>query len=430
MHRSAGIVLALSLCLGCGKSPTQPGTSPSTTPGPSGAPVAKLQIKVDEGMSRDAIASMSDVTVDATSSTGTGALTFSIDFGDGTVATSTTAHHTYATAGTFTIAATVTDAQGRKTTDSSAIIVKAVTGRWFQAEYVARARRIEVRQMSIDAQDGLQIRGVYRSTGSADRPFTATLTPPRQIQIAIAGGAGLSGLLPDHLNDATTPWTLLAQGDSVDGERLDFRIVIGDTAGEPPVADMTLRFGSDGAYAPIAGITPVDVDGTASRGTNLLYFIEFGDGAIATTSQASRVVDVKTGPLTARLTVVDQFGRSDSRSRQYYLVTLTTGSMDDWFTGLLPDGARLYFTFGERSGTKYSASFTRPRPYPQSDYLGRGTAVLSGDGDVRVTIPASGIEFVGKLAVQTSASGQTRLILIQHGGPDDGRTWHLYYYAY
>ena len=210
-------VLAV-VVVACG---SHPPTSPSSTaPGtvPSADPVARVQVKVDDGTPRDVLASTSEVVVDASASTGSGTLTFAIDFGDGTSATDATARHTYASAGTFTIVATVTDAQGRKATESSAIAVKAVTGRWFQAEYVKRSNRVEVRQLSIDAQDGLTVRGSYRTTGNADRSFTGTLTAPRTIQIALSGGAGLLGLLPDRLNDATTAWTLVARGDSVDGE--------------------------------------------------------------------------------------------------------------------------------------------------------------------------------------------------------------------
>src|SRR5215510_6950296 len=135
----AGAVLATLLVAGCGsKSPVQPTTPSSPTPGPTASadPVARVQVKVDDGTPRDALASMSEVIVDASGSTGSGALTFAVDFGDGTSATGAIARHTYAGAGTFTIAATITDAQGRKATESSAIAVKAVAGRWFQAGYV------------------------------------------------------------------------------------------------------------------------------------------------------------------------------------------------------------------------------------------------------------------------------------------------------
>jgi len=96
----AGAVLVTLLVAGCGKkSPTQP-TAP-VAPGPttSADPVVRVQIKVDDGTPRDVLASMSEVVVDASGSTGVGALTFAIDFGDGASATAATARHTYASPG-------------------------------------------------------------------------------------------------------------------------------------------------------------------------------------------------------------------------------------------------------------------------------------------------------------------------------------------
>jgi hypothetical protein len=200
-----------------GKSPTQPAASGPTA---SADPVARVQVKVDDGTQREALASISDVAVDASASTGSGALTFSIDFGDGTSATTATARHTYGSPGTFTVVATVAYAQGRKATGSSQVTVKAVTGRWYQAEYVRRSDRVEVRQLTVTSQDGLSVRGIYGTTGNTDRSFAGTLTPPREIRIAISGGAGLidpSGQAERQRADLT----LAAQGDSVDGERLD-----------------------------------------------------------------------------------------------------------------------------------------------------------------------------------------------------------------
>jgi hypothetical protein len=128
MGRFLGAVLACVFCVGCsGTSPTQP-TTPSTTPPASEIPVVRLQIRVDGGTPGNVIASISEVVVDASGSTGTGPLVFTVDFGDGTVATTATARHVYATPGTFTIVADVADAQGRKALSvSTSITVKAVT---------------------------------------------------------------------------------------------------------------------------------------------------------------------------------------------------------------------------------------------------------------------------------------------------------------
>jgi PKD repeat protein len=50
---------------------------------------------------------------------------YSIDFGDGTVVTSSTGNHAYTAAGTYTVTATATDNAGAKTTSTSSVAVKA-----------------------------------------------------------------------------------------------------------------------------------------------------------------------------------------------------------------------------------------------------------------------------------------------------------------
>jgi PKD domain len=427
--QSLAPVLAIVLA-SCGGS--RPPTSPSSTSPPpttgAGAPTVTLDVKADGAGSRDAIASLSEVIVDASGSSGTG-LTFAIDFGDGASATGATVRHTYTAAGTFMIVCTATDTQGRKATGSSQVSVKAMTGRWFQAQYVDRSKRVEIRRLTIAAQDGTSLRGTYQTTGDADRSVTGTLTPPRNVRLVMNGGAALEGVIPDRLDDPAGTWPLSSTGDTLNG-RLEFRPIVGDPTGAPPVADMKMRFGNDNGWRPIPAVTPVQIDGTSSQGTDLSYFIEFGDGFAATTSQATRVVDIEpyAYSLTARLTVVDRFGRSDSRSRDYYFLVMPAGGGgDSWFTGYLPDGA-LWMTFPSRSGATYSVSFSRNRLYPQPGYFGSGSAIVSGYDDIRVTIPALGIEFRGKITID---SGQTTwLTVVQYGGPDDGRTWKLYIRSY
>src|SRR4249920_3901575 len=108
------------MCVACGGS-HQTATAPSTTPATpvSGSgPTVRFEIKVDDQSARDAVAPLSDVIIDASGSVGTGSLTFSLDYGDGFVATSSSAHHSYSAAGTYTVTATVTDGQARKASDS------------------------------------------------------------------------------------------------------------------------------------------------------------------------------------------------------------------------------------------------------------------------------------------------------------------------
>ena len=53
-----------------------------------------------------------------------------------------------------------------------------------------------------------------------------------------------------------------------------------------------------------------------------------------------------------------------------------------------------------------------------------------GYDDIRITIPALGIEYRGGLTTGRPPEGGVWLTLVQYGGPDDGRTWRLYMRSY
>ena len=425
-NRIAAIVLALS-CLAwsaCGGSHPSP-TSPSTPTGsPTGSgPVVRLDVKADDLGSSEAVVGLSNVLADASASTGTGTLTFAIDFGDGSTSTAATARHTYNTAGTFTITATVTDGQGRKVTDAKPITVTSVAGRWFEAEYVPRSRQVEVRRLTVTSQDGLTIRGSYQ-VNNLDRSFTGTLEPPRSARIALDGGATLDGVLPGRLNVEGENWFLQAHGDTVDGERLEFRAITADPGSAPPDADYKLSFdnGVD-AWAPFAALTPVHIDASLSRGEGLTYFLEFGDGFVATTSLGSHVVDAPDVPaLTARVTVVDRFGRSNAEAVNYFVFELGIGrprfTGDYWISS--GSATTLFVEFLQRTGVNYVGEASLSGGTNRVTALG----TLGANGDIRIVLPESGIEFRG--TVKEGVGYNATMTLVQSGGASDGKTWNLY----
>ena len=109
--RRTSLLAILVVCAACGSHPpTSPSSSGPPVTAPSGAPTAAIDVKADAAGSRDAVAALSEVIVDASGSTGTG-LTYAIEFGDGATATTATAKHVYAAPSTYTVTATVTDAQ-------------------------------------------------------------------------------------------------------------------------------------------------------------------------------------------------------------------------------------------------------------------------------------------------------------------------------
>jgi PKD repeat protein len=419
----ARIIVAASFlfstaCGGPHQSPTSASPTPPT-PIPGNAPTVRVEIKVDDSGARDAVVQLSDVFVDASGSAGTGSLTFSLDYGDGFVASSSTAHHAYSVAGTYTVTVTVTDGQARKTSDSRQVTVRSLAGSWFEAEYVQKSRRVEVRRLTVTAQDGLTIRGRYEVTGAASRSFTGTLTAPRTARTVIDDGATLEGVIPDRLNDAAAKWMMQARGDTVDGERLEFQPIVGDATSPAPDAVMKFRFPPDDAWAPIAAVSPIEIDGAASRGSGLAYFIEFGDGYESAGPQAVHVVDAPEVPqIRAQLTVVDAFGRSDSESLPYNPFVLN-GLGDYWYRkddGTTDTSYRLFFK--TRSGADYTGS---------AIVFGVSStplkATLSSPNRIRIVLAERGIELQGEIKFGRPGYSATDMTLRQVGGPDNGRIW-------
>jgi len=406
---------------------SHPPTTPSSTATPttgSGAPVAAIEVKADAAGSRDAIASLSEVVVDASASAGQG-LTFAIDFGDGATATTASATHVYAAPGTYTVAATVTDAEGRKATSTKQIAVRDVRGSWYQAGFVDRTRRVEVRRLGIDAQTGTTVRGTYRVTGDLDRAFTGTLIPPRDIRIATNDGVSLIGTLPGRWNDEAITWTLIPSGDSTDGQRLEFHAIAGAPDGPPPAAHLRISFEGGLFNQPIASLTHVRLDGSSSRGAGLAYFIEFGDGAASAGPQATRVLEGGT----PRLTVVDRFGRSASDSPGlFYLATLLSGVQEAGWSGSAGPGTSLGVAFFSRNGVTYKGrigALCVPETPQCTSFRADAVATLSGVRDIRIDVPSTGTTYQG--TVSMSDLGQGVMTLVQSGGAQAGLTWRLIY---
>jgi hypothetical protein len=316
---------------------------------------------------------------------------------------------------------------------------------------------VQVRRLTIESQTDTTIRGSYRLEAGYDDygyplsrtlKVTGTLIPPRSIRLTVDRGPTLEGALPGRVNDPSDPFALLLRGESdwADGERLEFRAVSGTPEGPPPVAEMKVSIGSENPWeyemyktiGPILAVTPVQIDATASRGTDLTYLIDFSDGrGIATTSLATRAMEpVEHDPYVsfsygARVTVVDRFGRSHTRSTGISPFSMPWGGGGDiWATRNEPDG-KLSMWFRYLRGATYSAWFSREGP-GSSGYASEqgsakfpGVATLTANGGITVSVPGMGIEFRGTLTLKPRRD-DIRLTLVQHGGRDNGRTWQLH----
>src|SRR5215217_1260545 len=198
MSRPGSVLLALLLLvpsLSCGRSPAQPTSTPVVTTA-AAAPAAAIAVTVDSTGAREAIAGVTDVSVDASASTGS-ALRYRIEFGDGAASTERTARHTYTTAGTYKIAVTVTDDAGRSAGAASEVVVASPLGRWVHAGSFARANRVGVWALTITAQDGTTVRGVLTEDNADRGTVTGSIAADRRVRFVLdRSGESLDGVIP------------------------------------------------------------------------------------------------------------------------------------------------------------------------------------------------------------------------------------------
>ncbi len=414
MRVGAGLIIAV-LALGCGdSSPTQPTANPG--PGDSAGPTARLVVTIDSLGSREAVTALSDVTIDASGSSGA-SLTFRVDFGDGATATQSVARHVYGAPGTYTATITVTDASGRTSTASSQIVVGSPLGTWTYSGYLARVRYVAVRTLALTTQDGRTVRGVLRAAGSGDRPIAGTLSGERSVRLVLDDQSEtLEGVIPGVLTGESGPWELLARGGSVDGERLRFVPLRGEPSAPPPDAVLKMRFFSFSAPFAVQGFSPILFDGSTSRGEGLRYFIEFGDREFSTEPSAVHPI-ATAGTYPARLTVVDSAGRSDQETTTFEVRSLVTGGNYHWWEG--PAG-QLWFT--SQDGAQLRGTFD---DNPSRAWTGF-TGTLSGERDIRLVMADGTTVLEGTLELNRHWP-DTGLVLTQRGGARNGQTHSFYY---
>ncbi len=414
-----------ALAVGCGKdsSPTQPTTNPS---GNTDGPAAKLTVTIDSLGSGEAVTGLSNVTVDARESSGSG-LTYRVDFGDGATATEAVARHVYGAVGTFRVAVTVTDASGRTSSASREVAVSSPVGAWLSSGYLSRARQVEVRTLTLTGQDGRTLRGVLGVTGERERAVTGTLSGERAVQFVLDDGSEtLEGVLPGVLSGESSRLALVARGGRADGERLEFVPLRGEPSGSPPDAVLKMRFFSFGAPFAVQGFSPILFDGSTSRGDGLTYFIEFGDREFSTEQSAVHPIanaDCPHGirlpcPYTARLTVVDRFGRSDQEVVSFDVTSLVTRGYYVFWQG--NDGIVVFDSQDGREVTGIFQSYSGG--YPGTRFSG----TLSGERDIRLVVAGSDIVLTGTLSLQGS-QWDWRLMLTQSGGAQPGKTYEFYF---
>ncbi len=343
---ACAVLAAALLSAGCrgGQEAATIVSSPTTPSAPTveNRPLeATLSVRVDGASGREAIAVVSDVTVDLSTSGASGRLRYAVSFGDGTSASEALSHHTYQSPAIYTVVAVVSDDSGRSQTVTGNVVVKTLTGTWFHAGWNEQARKFERRLLTITDQDGTSLRGFYGLTNTPDRALSGAISPGRAVRIVVNGGETLEGLVPDRLG-VDMPWQLVGHGAQVEGGRMPFTPVIGTPAGPPPDAVLKIVPNSTSDYPMvIAGRSRTVYDGSGSRGEQLSYVIEFGDGGVSTAASAQHTFSELTSEASpvrciwpsraATLWVVDRFGRVDAESVPVPLLQVTNCNSEDYW---------------------------------------------------------------------------------------------------
>ena len=426
------LTLAVGGCSGTPSAPTPPAeTAPAQTSG--AAPVAVVKLTVDSLGSLEAVAAVSEVMFDAGESTGT-RLRYRIDFGDGSVGSDRLARHVYAAPGTYHVTVTVTDEGNRTATTTRDVVVGSPLGLWVHSGYFARINRVEVRSLAITAQDGATLRGVLTKDSTGRTPFNGVITADRRVRFTLEGTTeSLEGAIPSMLTSDGSAWPLALRGGALDGESSTFRRVVGEAVGPPPAASLRMRFFSFGAPFAVKQISPVLFDGSNSRGEDLTYYIEFGDGQVVTAQTATHPLDQQ-GHHTARLTVVDRFGRSNTESTSYWVEALNSGGPDLSYYWLgSSDACQCVATVGFY--TQQGTGVTGTHDVTLRGFGGSSRSSVAGTvssaGDVQLAMAGSNITLSGRMTLPGEGvySRDNSLILTFRGGPHDGVTITLHPYS-
>ena len=301
-------------------------------------------------------------------------------------------------------------------------MVASTVGTWVHAGYLASIGRVEARSLTIRTQDADAVTGMVTKDG-VPAPFTGSIRRDRQVRLVLDGTSEvLEGGIPSALSADGVEWPLSLQGRSARAESLAFKRAAGQPSGPGPDADLGMRFFSFSAPYAIKQISPVLFDGSASRGDGLSYFIEFGDGQVATTSRATHPLE-REGSYTVRLTVVDRFGRSDSESLTYRVASLLTEYDLAWRgKGARCQACSVLLEIYKQEGTSITGDFLEfDGLYPVRTPF---TGTVDSDGTVRLALQGSSGTLDGALVL---SGVRSRLTLTYHGGPRDGATLSLEY---
>jgi PKD repeat protein len=277
------------------------------------------------------------VTFNATA-TGTGALTYNWNFGDGTTASGTlNAAHVYADNGTYTATLTVKDTSGKSVTDSAVVTVKNIAP-------------------TINAG------GPYSATPGTAVAFKSTVTDPSSMDTA----AGFT--YSWNFGDGTTSTSANPSHAYTTAGNYTVSLTVKDKDGGTRTANTTAAISTSTSTGPTAnaGLDIASNEGAsvtfnaAATGTGpLTYSWNFGDGTTSTSTLKAAHVYADNGTYTATLSVKDANGKSITDSAVVTVKNIApTATLSGSYTGTAGTAVSFNTAVTDPSSKDTAAGFT------------------------------------------------------------------------
>jgi hypothetical protein len=177
-----------------------------------------------------------------------------------------------------------------------------------------------------------------------------------------------------------------------------------------------LSVGRGGSTPPVAVVnfTQMLFDGSRSEGDGLTYLLEYGDGASSAEAVTTHRVNPGGSPprpktrLTARLTVMDRHGRTDSTTQPYFLVSVGHDLTTFWHGDRPGSGGQYLNLYLTQDGTTLSGHYWGSGRRP---FGGRLTGVLTDDRAIRLNTVDGAIEFIGTVELRPSPTPCLSLLI-------------------
>jgi hypothetical protein len=204
------------------------------------------------------------------------------------------------------------------------------------------------------------------------------------------------------------------------------------------VARLSVYIDAAGSTGGLIAFTPIRFDGSASSAEGGTYFLDFGDGD-GTASPTAVHACGRWDLLTARLTVTDRFGRTDTRSARYACLGLVHpqgpvySATYGWVHGSNAGNPPLRrLGFERQEGGVFSGFYEGPEANSALGGRKHFKGTLSGENSINISLDDGTMSFAGYVVLKDSwdpgYNVDRRLILTIRGGTADGSTPEFRFY--